>query len=94
MPTKHYHCVCFYLSTYWYALDMHLFVGLYSLTDTKEIQINSQTDGHLQSIRNEICFVAPDLGPNCLQRLTLCSQQKSLLAGKEFNTKKLFDTTF
>ena len=38
-------------------------------------------------------FVWPDLGPNCLQRL-ISRQQKSLLMGKEINTKQLVDTTF
>ena len=31
-------------------------------------------------------FVGPDLGPNCLQRLS------ADIAGKEFNTKQLVDT--
>ena len=31
-------------------------------------------------------FVGPDLGPNCLQRLS------ADIAGKELNTKQLFDT--
>ena len=40
-------------------------------------------------------FVGPDLGPNCLQRLSAVSrQQKLALAGKELNTKQLVDTTF
>ena len=36
-------------------------------------------------------FVGPDLGPNCLQRLSVSRQQKSPLAGKELNTKQLAD---
>ena len=37
-------------------------------------------------------YVGPDLGPNCLQRLS--ADNKSPLAGKELNTKQLIDTTF
>ena len=33
-------------------------------------------------------FVGPDLGPNCLQRLS------ADIAGKVLNTKQLLDTTF
>ena len=33
-------------------------------------------------------FVGPDLGPNCLQRLS------ADIAGKQLNTKQLVDTTF
>ena len=39
------------------------------------------------------CFVGPDLGPNCLQRLS-ADYKKIPLAGKELNTKQLLDTTF
>ena len=38
-------------------------------------------------------FVGPDLGPNCLQRLSADNTSRPL-AGKEFNTKQLVDTTF
>ena len=38
-------------------------------------------------------FVGPDLGPNCLQRLSADNKSRPL-AGKEFNTKQLVDTTF
>ena len=38
-------------------------------------------------------FVGPDLGPNCLQRLS-ADNQSVPLAGKELNTKQLVDTTF
>ena len=37
-------------------------------------------------------FVMPDLGPNCLQRLS--AEKKSPLAGKELSTKQFVDTTF
>ena len=37
-------------------------------------------------------YVGPDLGPNCLQRLS--ADNKSCLAGKELNTHQLVDTTF
>ena len=37
-------------------------------------------------------FVGPDLGPNCLQKLS--ADDKSPLAGKEFNTEQVLDTTF
>ena len=37
-------------------------------------------------------FVGPDLGPNCLQRLS--ADDKSPLGAKELNTKQLVDTTF
>ena len=37
-------------------------------------------------------FVGPDLGPNCLQRLS--ADNKSPLAGIELNTEQLLDTTF
>ena len=36
-------------------------------------------------------FVRPDLGPNCLQRL---SADAKVAAGKELNTEQLLDTTF
>ena len=39
-------------------------------------------------------FVGPDLGPNCLQRLSADINCESHLAGKELNTKQLVDTTF
>ena len=35
-------------------------------------------------------FIGPDLGPNCLQRL---SADNKSLAGKGLNTKQLADTT-
>ena len=37
-------------------------------------------------------FVGPDLGPNCLQRLS--ADNMSPLACKEVNTKQLVGTTF
>ena len=37
-------------------------------------------------------YVGPDLGPNCLQRLS--ADNKSPLVGKELNTDQLVDTTF
>ena len=36
--------------------------------------------------------VRPDLGPNCLQRLSV--DDKSPLVGKELNTEQVLDTTF
>ena len=36
--------------------------------------------------------VAPDLGPNCLQRLS--ADNKAALASKELNPNQLVDTTF
>ena len=36
-------------------------------------------------------FVGPDLGPNCLQRL---SADNKVAPSKELNTKQLVDTTF
>ena len=39
-------------------------------------------------------FVGPDLGSNCLQRLSIDVKKKKLpLAGKELNTEQLLDTT-
>ena len=37
-------------------------------------------------------FVGPDLGPNCLQRLS--ADDKLPLAGIELNTEQLLDTTW
>ena len=37
-------------------------------------------------------FVGPDLGPNCLQRLS--TDDKVPLSGKELNTEQFLDTTF
>ena len=37
-------------------------------------------------------FVAPDLSPNCLQRLS--ADDKVPLAGKELNTEQFLDITF
>ena len=38
-------------------------------------------------------FIGPDLGPSCLQRLS-ADYKKLPLAGEEFNTEQLLDTTF
>ena len=37
-------------------------------------------------------FVGPDLGPNCLQRLS--AEKKVAPSGQRVNTKKLVDTSF
>ena len=69
---------CFYYS---FILIIVPYFTLWMLDFFNTIQVSNSLDPD-----QALHFVGPDLGPNCLQKLS------ADIAGKELNTKQLLDT--